>query len=95
MQEELRKEIESAINRHSAENASDTPDFILAEYLTDALQAFDKATRRRDKWYDFKTLTNHSGAPRPTITDLESILASEEKIDVHIAPDGSIHPSPE
>ena len=46
----LRKEIESAINRNSAENGSDTPDFILAEYLTECLAAFDKACNRRKDW---------------------------------------------
>lgn len=49
--DKLREEIEAAINRNSAERGSDSPDFILAEYLTDCLAAFDKATRRREKWY--------------------------------------------
>ena len=48
---ELRKQIEQAINSTSSENGSDTPDFILAEYLTDCLTAFDKATIAREKWY--------------------------------------------
>ena len=43
----LRQEIAAAINRHSAENGSNTPDFILAEYLTDCLAAFDKAVNAR------------------------------------------------
>lgn len=47
----LRKEIWEAINRNSAENGSDTPDFILAEYLTDCLAAFDKAVSSRTAWY--------------------------------------------
>ncbi len=47
----LRKLIETELNRRSAENESNTPDFILAEYLMDCLSAFDKATKRRDKWY--------------------------------------------
>ena len=47
----LRDEIETAINRNSAENGSNTPDFILAEYLTDCLAAFDKASRAREKWF--------------------------------------------
>ncbi len=47
----LRKEIEQAINRNSAENGSNTPDFILAEYLTDCLAAFDKAVKAREEWY--------------------------------------------
>jgi septal ring factor EnvC (AmiA/AmiB activator) len=33
------------------EKNSNTPDFILAEYLTMCLHAFDKATQRRHEWY--------------------------------------------
>ena len=51
---ELRSEIKSALNRHSAENASGTADHILADYLLDALAAFDKATCARDKWWGFE-----------------------------------------
>ncbi len=47
----FRKELEHLINRHSKENGSDTPDFMLAEYLTDCLIAFDKAVTAREKWY--------------------------------------------
>lgn len=39
------------LNRHSAENGSNTPDFILGQYLVDCLKAFDKATNAREKWY--------------------------------------------
>lgn len=46
--------IEHLINHHSRENGSDTPDFILAEYLTDCLDAYDKALQRREAWYDRK-----------------------------------------
>lgn len=49
--ETLRKEIETALNRHSAENGSDTPDFILAEYLVGCLRAFDAAVSAREAWY--------------------------------------------
>ena len=48
----FRKELEILINKHSKENNSDTPDFILAEYLNDCLIAFDKATNARSKWYN-------------------------------------------
>lgn len=39
--------LRSLINRHSQENGSDTPDFILADYLVGCLSAFDTAVRRR------------------------------------------------
>jgi hypothetical protein len=48
---DFRKELEELINRHSKENGSDTPDFILAEYLEMSLLAFDSAVNRREKWY--------------------------------------------
>jgi hypothetical protein len=45
-------DLASAINRASKENGSNTPDFILAEFLADCLTAFDKAQRRRRAWYE-------------------------------------------
>lgn len=44
--------LESLLNSESMENGSNTPDFMLAEYLIDCLQAFDKAVRTRDDWYN-------------------------------------------
>jgi hypothetical protein len=48
----FRQELEEVINKHSMENGSDTPDFILAEYLTMCLRAFDVATKKRNNWYN-------------------------------------------
>jgi hypothetical protein len=45
------KELESIINKHLLENISNTPDFILAEYMQDALNSFNKASTAREKWY--------------------------------------------
>jgi hypothetical protein len=47
----LQTAIQHAINCASAENGSDTPDFILAEYLTDCLAAYDRALVARERWY--------------------------------------------
>lgn len=47
----LRQELAEVLNRHSAEGRSNTPDFVLAQYLIDCLSAFDYATRARDQWY--------------------------------------------
>lgn len=44
-------ELRTLINRHSKENGSNTPDFILAEYLNDCLRAFDKTVVLRERWY--------------------------------------------
>lgn len=45
------KEFTVVINRNSLENRSNTPDFILAEYLVCCLEAWDKGVRDRDDWY--------------------------------------------
>lgn len=43
--------LESLINAHSQENGSDTPDFILAQYLLGCLAVFNDVVKRREKWY--------------------------------------------
>lgn len=48
---EFQKELETLINRHSKENESNTPDFILAQYIQNALYAFTTAIVQREKWY--------------------------------------------
>lgn len=45
------KELQQVINKHSQENASNTPDYILAEYLVNCLKAYNCATQTREKWY--------------------------------------------
>ena len=48
---ELRKDIAAALNKHSAEAGSDTPDFILAQFLEGCLKAYDDAVTERDEWH--------------------------------------------
>jgi|1185.fasta_scaffold1045844_1 hypothetical protein len=48
---DFRKEIQQAINKYSKESGSNTPDFILARYLTDCLEAYDRAVTARQRWY--------------------------------------------
>jgi hypothetical protein len=47
----LREDLAMMLNKHSAENGSNTPDFVLAKYLADCLKAYDEAVRMRDSWY--------------------------------------------
>jgi len=44
-------ELRNLINKHSMENASNTPDYILAQYLTNCLRAWNQATQQRETWY--------------------------------------------
>ena len=48
------KELEQLINKHSIENESNTPDFILARYLMNCLQTLNILTERREDWYGRK-----------------------------------------
>ena len=45
----FREELETLINRYSRENKSNTPDFVLADYLVNCLNAYDRAVEWRDK----------------------------------------------
>ena len=44
-------ELTTLINRYSQENASNTPDFILAQYLEGCLTVFTAAVHQRETWY--------------------------------------------
>jgi len=52
------KELENLINRASQESASNTPDFILAQYLEGCLRNFETAIQQRETW--------HGRDPRPS-----------------------------
>lgn len=49
--DKLRDELRGLLNAHSCENASNTPDSVLATHLLDCLDAFDRAVKARDDWY--------------------------------------------
>ena len=48
------KELESLINRYSMESGSNTPDYILVNFLKNCLDNYHNATRLRDNWYGGK-----------------------------------------
>ena len=45
------RELKSLLNRYSKENASDTPDFLLADYLIRCLDNWNVSVVRREEWY--------------------------------------------
>lgn len=79
----FRKELCNLINRESMENGSDTPDFLLAEYLADCLDVYDRTVKAREKWYGREAksvpsyecpevdLPPHENEEPPTITQKE------------------------
>lgn len=48
---EFRRELASLLNRYSMENESNTPDYMLADYLIECLRALDRTIRTREQWY--------------------------------------------
>jgi len=55
----LEEEISITLNKHCAENPSNTPDFILSQYLLSCLNAFNAAVQRREQWYGRDTRPCH------------------------------------
>ncbi len=47
----LEQDLAGVLNRHSVENDSNTPDFILAQYLLGCLAVWNVGVQRREKWY--------------------------------------------
>ena len=50
----FQKELESLLNRYCKDNASNTPDFLLAEYMLNVLDAFTTLNNERERWYGRK-----------------------------------------
>lgn len=91
-------ELRSFLNRTCQENASNTPDFVLAEYLFSCLNAFNKAVDRREQHYgrangktqSYSNYLSLQTKQKPTIETLERLLQSEDATPIIINPDGTI-----
>jgi hypothetical protein len=46
----FREALTALLNRYSKENGSNTPDYLLANFLIGCMDAFDLTVRRRDEW---------------------------------------------
>ena len=51
---DFRSKLSSLLNEHSKENGSNTPDFVLRDFLCSCLAAFDAATQSREVWHGRK-----------------------------------------
>lgn len=60
----LQDEVASVLNRYSAENASNTPDFILAMFLLSCLDAWNTGVQQRETWYGRNAAPSAPVAPR-------------------------------
>lgn len=64
----LAAEFARVINCASAENASNTPDFILGQFLSAALAAFNVAVQQRETWYGRDARPALAAAPAQPMT---------------------------
>ena len=53
-EDNFQKRLEDVINNACRENKSNTPDFILANYMLRCLQAFEDASNQREQWFGNK-----------------------------------------
>ena len=58
-------ELAAVLNCASAENGSDTPDFILAAYLSDCLAAWNRNVTAREAWYGRQPRAETMPLPAP------------------------------
>lgn len=52
MMDSFKDDLEAFLNERSRENESNTPDYILAQYMISCLVAFETAVADRDEWYN-------------------------------------------
>lgn len=61
-------ELRRLINSHSMENDSDSPDYVLASFMANCLDAFNWAVRARDEYHGFEPF-KHEKVSYPINTD--------------------------
>jgi hypothetical protein len=49
--ETFERALERLVNTYSQENASNTPDFLLAQYLIGCLRVWNECVTERERWY--------------------------------------------
>jgi hypothetical protein len=79
MDSSLEEEIRAVINRHSAENRSNTPDYILAAFLIGALDAYERAVLDRDEWYDISPSPGWLSTQEQPVIPEEGYVVNEER----------------
>jgi hypothetical protein len=66
----LLEELTTLLNSFSRENESNTPDFILANFMLSCLVAFEKASNQRENWYGWENVLGVSHPIKlPDLTD--------------------------
>ncbi len=68
----LERDLSGVLNRYSQENASNTPDYILAQYLLGCLAAWNATVQQRETWYGRDARPTGGAGPAPINHEDES-----------------------
>lgn len=68
---DLEHALASALNRFSAENPSNTPDWILAQFLLGCLAAWNQGVQQRETWYGRDARPTGGSGDVPAVPDGE------------------------
>lgn len=71
MDNTFQHDLQALINKHSQENASNTPDFLLAKYLWNCLDNYNIIVTQRDKWNSSDSEPEKTDSP-----DIEKIYVN-------------------
>lgn len=81
----LLHDLQALFNRHSRENRSNTPDFVLAAAALAGLRGFESATAERDSWYDIHPEPGQphrpraDAAPAPAVPNVVGLPEPDER----------------
>jgi len=74
----FRKDLEKLINTYTLENVSDTPDFILAQLMIKALEAFEHAANERDAWRNYGDLLDKNDRMKKALEEIWQKVDTQE-----------------
>ncbi len=72
----LPEDLRALLRRHSAENGSDTPDLVLADFLLDALSAFNDAVTAREDWYGHRHAPGEDASAQERLKRIKDLVSS-------------------
>ena len=79
----FRKELEQLINKHSIENTSNTPDFILANYIVSCLDLFEQGIIQREIYYGRMNDSNRKNVLDDIKHNIIPYVPSKDRTNLH------------
>jgi hypothetical protein len=70
-EKEFKSELTNLINRWSIDNEAATPDFILADYIVEQIEAYTKAMVHREQWFVGSPISRLPNCIKPKTIELK------------------------